>query len=113
MKNNNETVMSLRKKGFQVQVRHCRIPDLNNKELYLPTKSIDFLDSSRIKDLPDEYFDREFKRTTSQKGGKTVVRIDKENIHLNGVAYCSPKDQYNKKEGVKKAICKALQGQNL
>jgi hypothetical protein len=44
------------------------------------------------------------------RGGKTLVEIHTPDGVINGVAFCSLEDNYNKKIGVKIAIGRALAG---
>lgn len=80
---NEETVKSLRQKGWKVRVMHFR------KRKYRR-----FSHSSRM----------------SEKGGRTVVELTSpESKNGEGTAFCHPDDNYNKKEGVKIALSRALQ----
>ena len=75
-----ETVKSLRQKGYKVRVLHNR----------------------RYKGK----FSNEFE----EKGGKTTVEIrSPEGTEISGSAKCHEKDNYNKKEGVRIALERALE----
>ena len=83
-----ETVKSLRKKGWKVRVMHFR------KRKYTP---FSFRNSKM-----------------SEKGGRTVVELTSpEGKNSEGTAFCHPDDNYNKKEGVKLALKRALAYTNL
>lgn len=79
-----ETVASLRKKGYRVSVYHTR-------ERGYPK-------------LEDKYLG-----VIKPKGGKTEVKvISPRGIEARGVANCSKLDNYDKKEGVRIALKRAL-----
>lgn len=83
-----ETVKSLRQKGWKVRVMHFR------KRKY---KTFTYRNSKM-----------------SEKGGKTVVELTSpEGKNSEGTAFCHPDDNYNKKEGVKLALKRALAYTNL
>jgi hypothetical protein len=49
-----------------------------------------------------------------EKGGKTVVQVKTlEGVELEGVAFCSKKENYNKKIGTKIALIRAFGGNNF
>jgi hypothetical protein len=90
------TVHELRKKGYKVRVIHVR------EDVYKLLKE----------EVEESYSYRYFLTYLgkSATGGKTVVEIstpDDQNVF--GISYCHPKENYNKKEGVKYALEKALQ----
>lgn len=81
------TVAELRRSGYKVRVIHIR------------------------NDNPAHYYMNADPSPYHPKGGETVVEIttpDKNN--LIGVAVCHPRDNYNKKMGVKIAVGRALTG---
>lgn len=87
---NNLTVKSLRQQGYKVRVLHHR-------------------DYAYVH--PPEKFDRV--KRLMQKGGKTEVQIlSPDGKSSEGIALCSPKDNYNKKLGVKIALNRAINNLN-
>jgi hypothetical protein len=74
-----ETVKSLRQKGYKVRVLHNR------------------------------RYKGKFSNDFEEKGGKTTVEIrTPEGIEISASARCHEKDNYNKKEGVRIALKRAL-----
>lgn len=83
-----ETVKSLRQKGYKVRVLH-----------------------NRVKEYPSNPMGKfDMQERLAAKGGSTVVEISYAGKHSVGTAICHPKDNYDKKEGVKFALSRALSG---
>lgn len=78
------TVHELRKRGYKVRVIHSRV-------YYY------------------EHYCAKGNGVLQQKGGNTHVEITTpDNINISGTAFCSDKDNYNRKLGVKIALGRAL-----
>lgn len=94
------TVKEARQAGFKVRVGHFRIP------VFFP------MPSERQIEKRDLYFldNRDLWQycSMSPRGGKTIVEISKDDKHSFGVAYCQLVDNYCKKEGVCRALDRAL-----
>lgn len=90
------TVHELRKNGYKVRVIHIR------EKIYKLIK-VELEESY-------DFFYSPIYLGQSSKGGKTVIHLrTPEGEEFVGVSYCHPEDNYNKKEGVKKALQRALE----
>lgn len=86
-----DTVASLRKKGYSVQVIHFRRYKEKDNIYYSGYK---FPDAELL-----------------PHGGRTVVKLllpDDDNTTLTGISNCSNKDGYIKKRGVQIALARAI-----
>ena len=81
-----ETVKSLRQKGYKVRVLHIR----NHEYTSEPLGKFDMM------------------KQMSSKGGNTRIELSYVGLDAVGEATCHPKDNYNKKEGVRIALERAL-----
>lgn len=89
--NHRDTVRNLRQSGFKVRVSHYRY----------------------VEGWPDYLLSKEIREEgmgnfALSKGGKTSIELTKDGIDAKGEAICSPKDNYNRKLGVKIALGRAL-----
>ena len=87
-----ETVHSLRKRGYKVRVLHNRVYEYRSDNTGKFDNYLTFLMTKEL----------------SAKGGSTVVELTKGQIHAKGEAICHPEDNYDKKEGVRIALGRAL-----
>lgn len=94
----NETIHSLRLKGYKVRVMHWRkfICSVNFKCSLIVS----------YHGIPEPI---NFNPILSPNGGKTVIQLrSPEGIEVEGVAICSEKDSFNRKYGNVKALARAL-----
>lgn len=90
------TVHELRKKGYKVRVIHVR------EKVYKLSKV-------ELRGGYDYFYSTHY-LGESAKGGKTIVEVTMpDGRDFYGIAYCHPKDNYNKKQGVKQALARAFQ----
>jgi AraC-like DNA-binding protein len=82
------TVNDLKQKGYQVWVRHYRRKNIN-RNVSPPVEEI------------------------AQYGGYTIVRLKDEYQEEVGVAFCSKKDKFNKKLGLRIALGRASKTMGL
>jgi hypothetical protein len=96
------TIAELRAKGWKVKVEHRRkiVPDMK-----LGLCSIDEYDAAE-----DDYITYDvFLSHMAERGGSTYVALQSpEGAVFEGEAFCHPKDNYSRKEGVRVAILKAF-----
>ena len=98
------TVQSLRKAGYLVSVTHYRRYKVFNPEAFR-------VDTIRLTRREAEELSEGYMIQLEAKGGETAVDIttpDK-NKHVFGVSYCNKCDAYNKKDGIRRALERALE----
>lgn len=91
------TVQELRQQGFKVRVTHRRFFKRGDSKVLLSRKEYYYDDGIQYSDdiLP--------------KGGETIIEITTPaGYEYEGVALCSKKDAFNRKEGVRIALERAL-----
>ena len=115
----NETVRSLRNKGFKVKVLHHRATnkDLKTMQLLNRIDELKNLLSDANREL-DEFTQEgeinnsdglDISKEVSPRYGQTEVRVTSPSGKVFiGVAKCCEHDNYNKKLGVRKALGRAL-----
>ena len=98
-----KTLQQLKNNGFKVRVTHFRRAYMSNGEINdCPRSEIEKYGA--IDDGRSIY-----SGSIMARGGKTKVEITKpDGTVLVGIAKCHPKDNYNKSEGILRAIKKAF-----
>lgn len=97
------TIKELREKGWKVKVEHRRnyVPNLK-------LGPITFEDYGYTNTGVCSYFDV-FEAHKAERGGSTFVALrSPEGAEFEGEAFCHPKDNYSRKEGVRVAMLKAF-----
>lgn len=93
------TVHELRKQGNKVRVIHVREKTYHLIKTELE-ESYEFFYSLRYAGI-------------NAKGGRTIIEISSpDGKEAFGIAHCHPQDNYNKKEGVRQALKRALENLN-
>ena len=98
MKNPNQVVENLKKNGSLVQIQHHRV-------VFYPIAA--YVNGVDVKCLTKE--ERKSRIFDIQgKGGKTVVKIEKDGKTFEAKAACGRKEMFNKKRGVQIALGRIL-----
>jgi len=96
------TIKELRGKGWKVKVEHRRnyVPDLK-----LGVVTIEEYDEN----TGETSFFNVFDARKAERGGSTFVALrSPEGAEFEGEAFCHPRDNYSRKEGVRVAMLKAF-----
>jgi hypothetical protein len=91
------TIKELRQSGWKVRVTHFRYFDFGNG----------FLCLHNVRELKDERGN--YSVSPDSHGGKTIVELrNPEGVEFKGESLCSRSDAFNRKEGIARAIVRAL-----
>jgi hypothetical protein len=101
------TVNSLRTRGYKVQVTHYRdfpykIPGFPNAQVFDKNGKLMVQQIAKF-----QLLDKKEMQEALPSGGRTVVSVMKpDGVEVTATAFCSVHDSYNKKIGVKVALKK-------
>lgn len=99
------TIEQARKEGFKVRVGHFRFPDkVLNLSIY---KILNLFKKENVYEMAA--LDSQLLEPFAARGGATTVEISKDGKDTFGHAYCSLKDNYNRKVGAELALARALE----
>lgn len=99
------TIEQARKEGFKVRVGHFRFPD---KIMEVPIyKIVNLFKKENVYNMT--VLDSQVSGPFAARGGATTVEISKDGKDTFGNAFCSIKDNYNRKVGAELALARALE----
>jgi hypothetical protein len=114
MKNNaGDAIKRAEKAGWTVNVRHYRYDNVDFDEMQAAVRLIKKAGGRLTKSVEAEIRENYFYSRASPidyapRGGLTVVEITRGEVGFSGEALCSIEDNFNRQQGVKRALRRAL-----